>query len=270
LISGPNQSLFKIENKPNLAQVPTFLGSGDVVLGFVHLPPYSIEDDELTVPPVSLINRVMDKVFDRFQTKIDSQLKAVGNEKTSVPKLRQPSPSDGKVGLSSFIHQAQTVKTKKDKDQKVFYSIRIGIVDVGFAGGDAVAVWPEEKIRRKVLKLLSQVKNPDVGFGPQAVAFVRQNLNSQDIKEIGRLKDYLQAVGRELAYDLLHEFWHAAELTGEHPYEGGNIHIEGTPSGTKPDLVFQPKAIQNILASYEKTWCKDIEEGRISVGDLKV
>ncbi len=70
LISGPNQSLFKIENKPNLAQVPTFLGSGDVVLGFVHLPPYSIEDDELTVPPVSLINRVMDKVFDRFQKKL--------------------------------------------------------------------------------------------------------------------------------------------------------------------------------------------------------
>lgn len=265
-------SLFRIEAKTNLDQLPAFLGSGDVVLGFAHLPPYAVNTivSDLEIPPVSLVPRVLNRVVERFILKFESQLRIVTNLTIPEGRLRPIPPAADNSGMSDFGRTVQTITTKDGKAHKIYFSVKIGVIDVGFPTAQAVQVWPERKIQDKILKVLSQPgKGDDLNFSPKAVASVPININSQDNKESRHLKEYFQAVGRGLAYNLLHEFWHTAEEAPGHPYGLGNGIIEGTPSCTKPGLVFQNAALQNMLANYEKTWCKFIQEGRVGMGDLK-
>jgi hypothetical protein len=129
-----------------------------------------------------------------------------------------------------------------------FYSIRIGVVDVGWPTGQTIEDLPSGK---EQVELFERLKGIDE-FGPQSVAAVK------DAK-------FRESVGRGLAYLALHEFWHVAELTDEHPYQGGNRYIESDPKPTAEGLQFQTAALTNMLTSYEKTWCKYLGQKRISL-----
>jgi hypothetical protein len=292
LKANPNLPLFTIQRTPTLDQVRDFLGAGDIVLGFVHLPPYQlVKGEEVAVKdketgekirktllteierrPSGALEKEKDSLVNRFFKKIESRLNAASDPqhppKIKPPRITQPGEDVG-IGIGVAIHGALQVKLKKGDEKKVFFSIRVGIIDVGFPASQSVEVWADPQIRDKILKILATPEKS--GFGPQTVSLVKQKVNPNNKREIDGLNDYLKSVGRGLAYNLLHEFWHAAQRTEDHPFERGDAHIEGTPSPSKRNpLAFQNAAISEMLTDYENTWCKYIKEGRVGVGDLQV
>jgi hypothetical protein len=164
------------------------------------------------------------------------------------PRIEHAPPGEEPdLGRAQAVYHSQKATFQKDKrGGQVFLAVRLGIIDIAFPAAAALFVWPNIKDRLRVLDTL--VGNG--GFGPYAIT-----------KLVSTGPRFAEAVGRGLAYNAVHEFWHASERRSGHPYNMGNNFIEGNPSPLKNDLVFQAPAVKNILSEYEKTWCGGIQKG---------
>jgi hypothetical protein len=265
------RQLFNIDYKPNttIEHAPKILGSGDIVLAFYYSPPYKVSQgvlsgkpsdvisDEFLGPEVTTLQNELNKLFLRYADKLKAQWKIIADN--PPPRdLDQPSKIELEdSGQSISFQNIGTIKpkTKSGEVIKVFYSIKIGLIDVAFPAAQSTSVWGLQRERLKKLEVLKKAE-----FAATGVAALGA------IPEQGTL--YLKAVGRGLAYNLLHEFWHAATLQKAHHIRG-NQYIEGSPSPISVNIQFQKASIKNILSIYESTWCNFIKEGRVSLSNLK-
>jgi hypothetical protein len=272
------KSVRALADVPGFARgVPGFLGGGDVVLCLAHLPPYTLSEGTLLVPPTTPLDGILARILASFRANFDAEWRAKADPSSALPApdsgaLRRDA-LEGKAGISqaTIINNA-TIKVKGTKATRlVYYNARVGIIDVGYPAAEGVFVWPS-RVQGKVLKILarSAIDQPDASFGPLAVSWVKQNLDPK-VKEESKpetVTAFLEAVGRGLAYGLLHEFWHVSERTGDHPYGTGNNLIEGSAKATNATLQFHPEAVKKMLAGYEATWCKFLTEGRVAIGEV--
>jgi hypothetical protein len=257
--------LFQIKRVRNIEALPRLLGSGDIVLGFVHAPPYHVDRSSASLDGplrIRALDDEMDRLFDRFWKAVEDQWKAVANLNTSpLPsRPRLVRKAEENVGSSLFHREEVTVDLKQGGSRKAYYSIMAGAIDIAFPASRALGLFKESKVHEEKMEILRKGRTEQ--FGPKAVAKV-------GAKEGG--VDYLKGVGRSLAYTLLHEFWHCAEYRGDHPYPANNKTIESEipVRADKSGVVFQKTAIKRMKKKYDETWCRYIKGGRIGIGELK-
>ena len=78
----------------------------------------------------------------------------------------------------------------------------------------------------------------------------------------------LRFAGRWLAYVVLHEFWHAAEIESDHKYENGTGLTNSPDLAARDDLTFENEVVVNVTKSYEKNWC-EVSLKRKRIDELK-
>jgi hypothetical protein len=263
---GPKKQvppLFEVTTIPNLDGVPKLLGAGDVVLGFAYFPPYDAEQmaEDTPVPTPQLAAEMQKLVRALWQAMTEAWAKVAIDPK-GHPGLPKPEgPPAGDSGLSTFFFPLiDNVKLKTGKQQKLYWSLRLGLVDVGWPASDALRVETLERKRVVLQQVLGQPDDEAQGFGPKAVAAVAEASD-------GLRERYLEVVGKGLAYTALHEFWHVAAGGAKHPARGGSEIIESSPRPTGPNLRFQQASIDAIVKHYESTWCKAITDGRRKIGE---
>jgi hypothetical protein len=281
--------LFEFRPVDDIVSVPHFLGAGDIVLAFVFFPSlYQIDADADTLKAgiSDIVKKALDDLSGRFKADISSQWQKVVDPAYRLPK--DPSTVPGETGTFSEVGQSlstqysSSIKLRKGgKVQKMFYSYKVGVVDVGHPAADSVFVWANTKDRKQMLSILGQPevttdpkKTKPIAFGPKAVARVASMAGDKK-------GEYLKSVGRGLAYNLLHEFWHVTSNISDHPVQG-NIYIEAAPSPTlpRPDtekknkkakdvLTLTDVSIKKIRTNYQNGWCKYIIDERKGIGDIK-
>lgn len=256
--------LFDVVRVRDLKGVPKFLGSGDVVLGFTRFPPYEVSQlqDELVGPQAATptgsynpISAAIDSLADRFWNAIVAQWKSKASNSPPVRGKRETAIPQ--VGISVSRLEPDRLVLRSGGSAEVYYGYRLGIVDTAFPAAAALTAWDNSEVRHKRLQTLSAKD-----FSPAAV---REAAGATP-----RGASYLAIVGRGLAYNLLHEFWHVAERRADHPYPFSFRTIENE-KGTLPGvegIVFQPAAVENILKDYEKTWCAYLNVHRIGLGEV--
>src|SRR5215510_10423243 len=213
--AGYPSRLFKINNIRSVNDLPNFLRSGDIVLTFIHSSLYAVGSDGEFEGRVNLdtLDVEADILFERFEQAIRAHWRNVAT--TPPPSIVRSQIDPDKIGISNFLQDVATLPLSKGGTQNIYYSIRIGVVDVGEIAGSALSVFEadiEANDRRNAMRALRRTK-PE--FGPLAVFAVKRG-------------KYFEAVGRLLAYALLHELWHSALLTPGHPYGMSPNIIEGS------------------------------------------
>jgi hypothetical protein len=255
--------LFQLRTVATIEDVPKLPPGGDVVLGFMHFPDlYQLAVDPGRPPetidslPAEKLSASMDRLVQRFYDAMTAKWEKLVTELLS--KRQRAAPS-GTVGTSYIKRHDYKVHLKAGgKEKKVVYTQRYGLIDVAHPAVDSLSVWSEGSQRAA---MLSALFNADLRLGPAVVAKVG--------KADAGGPAYLRAVGRGLAYNLLHEFWHAARGSGDHPLgEQGNTMIEQQPSPTKEGLKLDPLSIAAIQDHYEATWGRDIAEKKVELGAL--
>src|SRR5215210_5992802 len=179
--SKDSPSLFEFRTVEDFAGVPRFLGAGDIVLGFVHFPStYQIDEaaDTLKAGLSNHVRKALDDLIERFRGDMVTQWKKVVDPAYSLPKDSSTAPGEtgtfSELGQSISSQYENSIKLKKEgKMQKIFYSYRLGLIDVGHPAADSVFVWPNTKDRKKMLIILSQPetsveqkKSQPIAFGP--------------------------------------------------------------------------------------------------------
>jgi hypothetical protein len=127
------------------------------------------------------------------------------------------------------------------------------------AAADALNLYPQVFSRKRAgeRKKLWNVLSGKNEFGPRAVAGIKDAA-------------FLEAVGRGLAYNLLHEFWHATERRSDHPFDDQANTIESEPSPLPKALRLRAETRKNIERQYELTWCRYIAQRRVNLGEIKI
>jgi hypothetical protein len=255
--------LFKIEQVKSLQNVPKLLQGGDVILVAIHLPdiytPERMADDSASAP-VSLMQEVIQQMVRESWLELDRHWPKEKNAE-KLPALPQVVTERGTQdpGLSFSFHQVRTIGKKN-----IFWSVRIGMIDVGWLANDATRVFSEPEVQKELRAALAG-DEAKPSLGPAAVAAA---CNVSDAVK-SRRDVFLKTVGKGLAYNFLHEFVHVTCGLPEHPFGTGSEEIEGSPRPTgEADLQLKKEAIAAIHKQYEATWCDDVTSKRTSAEQL--
>jgi hypothetical protein len=256
--------LFTIERVKSLQDVPKLLQSGDVILAAIHLPDvYSVDQmaDDSASAPVSLMKDVIQKRIEESWAELDKSWAKVKDAKKIPVRPKAVTDEAGQdPGLSWALHQVHTVGKRN-----IFWSLRIGLIDVGWPAIDATRIFSQDPVRTALRAELAGGEAENPSLGPAAVAAAS---NSSDAVKSKR-DVFLKTVGKGLAYNFLHEFVHATCGQPGHPFGSGSEEIEGRPRSTgDADLHLKKEAIASIHRHYEETWCDDVTSKRTSAEQL--
>lgn len=266
-----NQRLFEVKRVRSIEQVPSVPRSGDIVLAFLYAPEKYFKDSSVSDQNEPDAVRALDEqwisaawrvVYEWFHTKLVQKWES---------RLTSPKPpkgdseiQPGNAGVSGVEYRGPfeaMLKAPGSQRVKVIYRRRVGLIDAGGVAGDALPVWSGRE-RVAMLKMLCDSADTP-RLGPAAV----NNVATKNLG--GAAPKYLRALGWGLAYNLLHEFWHAARADGGHPLgTDGNLMIEQKPRATREGIVFDPSSIAAIQDHYIKTWCSDIVSKVSDIGTL--
>lgn len=252
-----NVPLFTLKTVATIQEVPKLPPGGDVVLGFSHFPDsyYKSRMDPALAPLVfGTLADSMARLAQRFYEAILVKWEKVVAD---LPSEREKPEAAPDLGISLYYPIDREVNLKAGGKKKVVNRTRLGLIDIGAPIAGALDVWPVNRIGSKLDKLLEA--NPRLG--PAVVA--------EQGKAAATGPAYLRAVGRGLAYNLLHEFWHAARGSADH-FLGKNDHdlIESDPSPMRAGLKLDPRSVAAIQDHYEATWGRDIAEKKVELGSL--
>jgi hypothetical protein len=264
----PGAPLFEITRLNNLAAVPAILGGGDIVLGMTLFPPYKLNKDfgsgewsDLVGPEPdpsrkeSRLSQAMQAMDRRFWDEIVRQWRA---RCAGAPPRRQHVPLMAEPGLSLAYRDNPTVTLKKGGQRKIYYAVRLGLIDAAFPAAAAVWAWNAGKQRSAQWAVLKKHE-----FSPQGVAAAAQTKNRT------ANDSFLQQVGRGMAYDLLHELCHAALRSADHPVDDNKIIESVTGAKPRPGLKLQAATVTKVLAEYRDTWCSYQTKGCVNLAALK-
>ena len=254
-----SEPLFQREVLGDLSQLPPFLNAGDVIIGFGVFPPSSV-----LVTPMSggAVGRMIDTGMGRGLDKIINasqkpfmELLAKLNPGGPLPPQSQTSETN-KPGRSKF--GVRLVSFGMKKSQRLTYlPTRVGVIDAGAASGEAaIAHWNRTNRAADQTKLGETLK--------------RLKKAEFSIASVATITDptVLRFAGRWLAYVVLHEFWHAAEIESEHKYENGTGLTNSPDLAARDDLTFENEVVVNVTKSYEKNWC-EVSLKRKRIDELK-
>jgi hypothetical protein len=257
-LGGTQDLLLSFDMPSSLADVPSILEFGDLVLGFAHVPPYRVEDklyldgSDASLGHVHALTEAMNALEERFRQAALSRWLLLARDGDRPPNFSVGDVSRADAGRSRWVAFPHAIKLKKGGQANTYFAWRLGLIDVAFPAAEAIPeIWQKEKERQQAMAVLQQSD-----FGPKG------------IWQLAR-EDYQESVGRGLAYNLLHELWHAAQETHLHPYALGNQVIEND-DGTKPlpGIQYQPHVVKAIEDRYKTGWCKCITDKRVSLARL--
>ncbi len=244
--------LFEIRRINSLSDVPTILNVGDIVAGFDHTPPYEVAsiDNSITYPPASDEARISRFVLERFKKSFREKFEQKFSTKllpSSNEKIEEAGDMGGFSDGSFFKFEA----TRRTGGAfKGYFHEAVSIVNIASPAIESLYVYTDKSIIEKAKKILKE--------GQFDIPSVKKVADSCGVsKKI----EYLKAVGRGLAYSLLHEFWHNATGESQHPSgSGGMIERGPHPRFMDPKEPSQPmslleNSVNKIITRYEKNWC---------------
>jgi hypothetical protein len=241
------------------------LSAGDVAVLYDHTPPYDLNPTgSILWPPDSDEAKWSRDLAKKAYNKYITGLKETSTAKINPPPEGKPVEPGAMGAASSKSFQTVKVKFKSGAEKWVYHWEAFATVNIASAISKAFFVFAGVR-KGPPGKLFDFIK---------AGEFSIAALNDANSKQL-TTPAFLEAVGRGLAYDTLHEFWHVTTPDNPEPHwlgEGNNI-IEGVPDPAKVSKSGQPltltqKSVDAILKRYDEIWCGSLKKGALNANDF--
>jgi hypothetical protein len=262
--------LFVKKRVTSLADIPSVVNIGDIVVLYDYTPPYNLATGGVIAwPPVSEENKIVslqkDRAYKVFQTRFNA--KALDTKFKDQPLSKREEVGDA-GGASTHQLMKGRAQFKSGGKKRWYHWAAFGVVNI--AGPITKALYTFKKAQEPTQPLLDLLTKGN--FGVEAVKTIsdRRGVTTNE---------YLKAVGRGLAYVTLHEFWHMTDPTStpENPHSRGegNLIIEGSADASdvhKQDtalpLTLMPESVTSILKFYNDEWCGNLKDGGLNANQF--
>jgi hypothetical protein len=247
-------ALFRMDTALGWDRLPKLFGTGDILVVFFERPPYVIERDSLSYDgslQPDLMRQAAEKTFSKLVSNQRERWQQLSAD--PFPEPGELNGGDDAMGKGYMVLWNAPVTLRKGGARKVSLAVRLAVIDAGQACGNALD-WYSDQSRRA--EAIGKFPRDGMGYqlGPPTVQAQEEEFQS--------------AVGRLLAYMVLHEICHCTGQRG-HPTgleEHSTIELSPVdPRKTKIGLL--DSTITRILRHYETEWCQP-RHGGVALRDL--